>query len=94
MIQSGDGDWIINSHPSGADAQGTCDGHRTLNNMLVLTGKAFYLAASHLPSPKRLRAGRPPNKKTYLLCALGASAVKILFWTRMTVLTYQPWFIE
>jgi hypothetical protein len=47
MIQSGDGDWIINSHPSGADAQGTCDGHRTLNNMLVLTGKGFYLAASH-----------------------------------------------
>ena len=44
--------------------------------------RPFCLAASHLPSPKRLRAGRSPNKK-YLLCALCAFAVKILFWTRM-----------
>jgi len=40
--------------------------------MLVLTQKrAFYLAASHRQIKKSL------------LCALGVSAVKILFWTRM-----------
>jgi hypothetical protein len=43
-----------------------------LQKMLVLTQKrAFYLAASHRQIKKSL------------LCVLGVSAVKILFWTRM-----------
>jgi hypothetical protein len=45
-----------------------------LQKMLVLTQKrAFYLAASHRQIKKSL------------LCVLGVSAVKILFWTRMPI---------
>ena len=81
MIQSGDSDWIINSHPACAEAAagrplGIDSGLRSmamgLQKMLVLTQKrAFYLGASHR------------QIKESLLCVLGVSAVKILFWTRM-----------
>jgi len=73
MIQSGDSDWIINSHPLGIDS-GLCSIAMGLQKMLVLTQKrAFYLAASHRQIKKSL------------LCVLGVSAVKILFWTRMPI---------
>jgi len=73
--------WIINSHPACAEASagrplGIDSKLRSmamgLQKMLVLTQKrAFYLAASHRQIKKSL------------LCVLGVSAVKILFWTRM-----------
>ena len=50
--------------------------------MLVPTGRGLLFGG--LSPREALRAGRPPNKKTYLLCVLRASAVKILFWTRVT----------
>jgi len=72
MIQSGDSDWIINFHPLGIDS-GLRSIAMGLQKMVVLTQKrAFYLAASHRQIKKSL------------LCVLGVSAVKILFWTRMT----------
>ena len=73
MIQSGDSDWIIKSHPLGIDS-GLGSMATGLQKMLVLTQKrAFYLAASHRQIKKSL------------LCVLGVSAVKILFWTRMSL---------
>ena len=63
--------WIINSHPLGIDSR-LRSMAMGLQKMLILTQKrAFYLAASHRQIKKSL------------LCALGVSAVKILFWTRM-----------
>ena len=71
MIQSGDGDWIINHIPSGIESQVLQDAliqHRTG----VLNGpRAFYLAGTS-----------PPNKKCHLR-VLRASVVKNLFWTRV-----------
>ena len=75
MIQSGDNDWIINSHPLGIDSM-LRSIPMGLQKMLGLTQKrAFYLAASHRQIKKSL------------LCVLGVSAVKILFWTRMIQIT-------
>ena len=72
MIQSGDGDWIINSHPLGIVVRGTFHGHRTPEYACSGWKDGFLFDGLS-----------PPNKKTYPLCALGDSAVKILFWTRM-----------
>jgi len=72
MIQSGDGDWIINSIPSGIESQMLQDA-LIQDRICILKGqKAFYLAGTS-----------PPNKK-YLLRVLRASVVKNLFWTRVT----------
>jgi hypothetical protein len=71
MIQSGDGDWIINRIPSGIESQVLKDAliqHR----VGVLNGQTpFYLAGIS-----------PPNKKCHLR-VLRASVVKNLFWARV-----------
>jgi len=74
MIQSREArDWIINSHPLGKDAR-LRPMAMGLQKMLALTQRrAFYLAVSL----------RQIKKST--LSALGVSAVKILFWTRMSL---------
>ena len=59
MIQSGDSDWIINSHPLGIDSR-LRSMAMGLQKMFVLTQKrAFYLAASHRQNelPRRKQRG-------------------------------------
>ena len=72
MIQSGDGDWIINSHPSGIDSDAFM-AIRLQKIHVLIRKRAFYLAASHR------------QIKESLLCVLGASAVKFLFWTKVKI---------
>jgi hypothetical protein len=70
MIQSGEGDWIIDSIPSGTESGALLVDlvHRKWG---LLEGQnAFCLAGTS-----------PPNEKP-LLCVLCASVVKNLFWTR------------
>ena len=58
MIQSGDGDWIINSHPSGTDT-GWFLWLQGRNKYAFWQDEGFYLAASHRQikktSPRPLR---------------------------------------
>ena len=70
MIQSGKGDWITNSYPFRIRFRSNfmVIGQQ---EMYVVKPEGFYLAASHR------------QIKSYLLCVLGVSAVKIVFWTRM-----------
>ena len=71
MIQSGDGDWIINPIPIGVEFQ-TSRTALILDWLSVLEAeKAFDLAGTS-----------PPNQKSFLR-ALCASVVKHLFWTRV-----------
>jgi len=57
MIQSGDGDWIIYSIPSGIESKMLQDA-LIQGRICVLKGqKAFYLAGTS-----------PPNKKMFSLC--------------------------
>jgi hypothetical protein len=54
MIQSGDGDWIINSIPSGIESQMPQDAPLH-NRMCFLKGqKAFYLAGISPPNKKNI----------------------------------------
>ena len=73
MIQSRDGDWIINSIPSGTETQ-TFYGALTRDEVCFLNGlKAVIWRV-------------PPRQiKKLLLCALCDSVVKNLFWTRVTI---------
>ena len=71
MIQSGDGDWIINLIPPGTESQALKDA-LIQHSISVLNGqRAFYLAGTSTP-----------NKKCHLR-VLRASVVKSLFWTRV-----------
>jgi Protein of unknown function (DUF1460) len=67
MIQSGEGDWIINSHPTGLDL-GCIHGHKIAGNVCCETKDGFLFGGLS-----------PPNKK-YLLCVPCVSAVKIILW--------------
>ena len=71
MIESGDGDWIINSYATETDSGVRFLAVGLQEKDVLIPKKAFYLAASHR------------QIKTTILCVLCASAVRFLFWTRM-----------
>jgi hypothetical protein len=72
LIQSGDGDWIRNFIPS--EWRQVCsDGYDTCQELCPKRAGAFSFG------------GISPPNETFLLCVLGVSAVKMLFWTGMII---------
>jgi hypothetical protein len=66
MIQSGEGDWIINTHSPRIDSGNISSPSDCRKFMSGYEKRAFYLAASHHQTKKSL------------LRVLGASAVSLL----------------
>jgi hypothetical protein len=72
MIQSGEGDWIINSHPSGIDSD-SVSWQSDCKKFVFRYDRGLFICPGMFPGQKKNTSRR--------LCA---SAVRFLSWTRMT----------